>query len=171
MSTNTGWQFQCFNTTCLPYATIIVPNIRRCQMACLAQVHCHAVTFHRSPSDCELFADISNQNGNLLPNMDAVTMIVIDGTRVPPEPTTTSTTTSSSTSSSTSSTSTTTSSSTSSTSSTTSTTTTTTTTSSSRSSTSTTTSSSTSSSTSSTSSTSTTSTSTSSTSSTTTAGQ
>ncbi|CAF0731957.1 unnamed protein product [Adineta steineri] len=159
MSTNTGWQFQCFNTTCLPYATIIVPNIRRCQMACLAQVHCHAVTFHRSPSDCELFADISNQNGNLLPNMDAVTMIVIDGTRVPPEPTTTSTTTSSSTSSSTSSTSTTTTSSSSSTS---------TTTSSSTSSTSTTTSSSTSSSTSSTS---TTSTSTSSTSSTTTAGQ
>ncbi|CAF0750992.1 unnamed protein product [Adineta steineri] len=167
MSTNTGWQFQCFNTTCLPYATIIVPNIRRCQMACLAQVYCHAVTFHRSPSDCELFADISNQNGNLLANMDAVTMIVIDGTRVPPEPTTTSTTTSSSTSSSTSSTSTTTTSSSSSTS---------TTTSSMSSSTSsttstTTTTTTTSSSTSSTSSTTTTSTSTSSTSSTTTAGQ
>ncbi|CAF0732962.1 unnamed protein product [Adineta steineri] len=114
MSTMNGWQFQCSNTTCLPFTTLIVSNSRRCQMACLAQIQCTVASFHQSNSNCQLFADLSNQNGNmLLPNIEIITLIVISGTRIPSAPTTTSTTTTSTTTSSTSSTSTTTSSSTS----------------------------------------------------------
>ncbi|CAF4108499.1 unnamed protein product, partial [Adineta steineri] len=83
MSEMAGWQFQCSNTTCLPFATINVSNIHQCQIACLADVHCKAFSFHKSSSNCELFADISNQNGNLLVNMDTITMIVTHGSRIP----------------------------------------------------------------------------------------
>ncbi|CAF4187303.1 unnamed protein product, partial [Adineta steineri] len=84
MSTKAGWQFECSNSNCSPLAVVIVSNIRQCQMACLAQVHCKAISFHKSSSNCELFADISNQNGNLVSNADIITIIVMDGTRIPP---------------------------------------------------------------------------------------
>ncbi|CAF0726040.1 unnamed protein product [Adineta steineri] len=106
MSTMNGWQVQCSNTSCLPFTTLIVSNSRRCQMACLAQIQCTVASFHQSNSNCQLFADLSNQNGNMLPNIEIITMIVISGTRIPSAPTTTSTTTTSTTTSSTSSTST-----------------------------------------------------------------
>ncbi|CAF1365461.1 unnamed protein product [Adineta steineri] len=83
MSIEAGWQFQCSNTTCLPFVTVTVSNIDNCQVACLAQVDCQVLTFYRSSSNCELFADISNQNGNLSANIDTVTMIAIDRTRIP----------------------------------------------------------------------------------------
>ncbi|CAF0760375.1 unnamed protein product [Adineta steineri] len=83
MSEIAGWQLQCSNTTCLPFATITVSDTRQCHIACLAQVYCKALTFHKSSSNCELFADISNQNSNLVVNMDTITMIVTDGTRIP----------------------------------------------------------------------------------------
>ncbi|CAF1317093.1 unnamed protein product [Adineta steineri] len=83
MSTEVDWQFQCSRTTCLPFATVNVSNIENCQVACLAQVDCQALTFFRSSFGCELFANISNQNNNLTANMDTVTMIAIDGTRIP----------------------------------------------------------------------------------------
>ncbi|CAF1412270.1 unnamed protein product [Adineta steineri] len=70
MSKEVGWQFQCSNTTCLPFATVVVSNIGNCQVACLAQVQCNGATFYRSSSNCELFANVSNQNGNLTVNMD-----------------------------------------------------------------------------------------------------
>ncbi|CAF0902586.1 unnamed protein product [Adineta steineri] len=106
-------RFQCANTTCLPFINVITSRIRNCQVACLTQSQCRAATFHRSTSNCELFADMSNQNGNMLADVDTTSMNVISGTRFPSEPTTTSTSTTSSltsstTSSSTSSTSTTT---------------------------------------------------------------
>ncbi|CAF1149251.1 unnamed protein product [Adineta steineri] len=84
MSTKAGWQFQCSNSNCSPLAVVIVPNIRQCQMACLAEIHCKAISFHKSSSNCELFADISNQNYNLVLDVDTVTMIIMDGTRIPP---------------------------------------------------------------------------------------
>ncbi|CAF4141656.1 unnamed protein product [Adineta steineri] len=101
MSKEVGWQFQCSNTTCLPFATVAVSNIINCQVACLAQVQCNGASFHQSTSNCELFADISNQNGNLSANIDTVTMIVIDGTRIPLASTTSTSTISTSTSTST----------------------------------------------------------------------
>ncbi|UJR09254.1 hypothetical protein I4U23_013500 [Adineta vaga] len=92
MSMLTGWQFQCENTTCLPFMTIITPNVRKCQTNCLAQIYCQAASFQSSISRCKLFAYIHNQYSNRTVHADVVTMIVIRDTRIPPEPTTTSTT-------------------------------------------------------------------------------
>ncbi|CAF1160526.1 unnamed protein product [Adineta steineri] len=76
--------FQCANTTCLPFINTITSSIKDCQVACLAQIHCQAVTFYRSTSSCALFADMLNQNENILADADATSMIVISGTRFPP---------------------------------------------------------------------------------------
>jgi hypothetical protein len=84
MSIMTCWQFQCATTTCLPFVTAIVSNVRVCQMACLAQVQCQAASFQQSNSTCELFTDIRNQNENMSADVEAVTMIVNSGTRMPP---------------------------------------------------------------------------------------
>ncbi|CAF1265290.1 unnamed protein product [Adineta steineri] len=86
-------KFQCANTTCLPFISVITTDIRNCQFACLSQSQCRAATFHRSTSNCELFADMLNQNGNMLADVDATSMNVISGTRFPSEPTTTTSTT------------------------------------------------------------------------------
>ncbi|CAF1443645.1 unnamed protein product, partial [Adineta steineri] len=77
-------KFQCANTTCLPFINVIASNIKKCQVACLTQIQCRAATFHRSTSNCELFADVLNQNENMLADVDATSMNVISGTRFPP---------------------------------------------------------------------------------------
>ncbi|CAF4097455.1 unnamed protein product, partial [Adineta steineri] len=78
-------KFQCANTTCLPFINIITSNVRNCQVACLTQSQCRAATFHRSTSNCKLFADMSNENENMLTDVDASSMNVIRGTRFPAE--------------------------------------------------------------------------------------
>ncbi|CAF0822823.1 unnamed protein product [Adineta steineri] len=83
MSLMVDSKFQCANTTCLPFINIITTDIRSCQLACLGESQCRAVTFHRSTSNCELFADILNQNGTMLPDVDVTSMNVISGTRFP----------------------------------------------------------------------------------------
>ncbi|CAF1173217.1 unnamed protein product [Adineta steineri] len=98
MSKINGWQFQCANNTCLPFTTVTVSSMIKCQTNCLAQIHCRAVTFHKSISTCQLFDDIINQNSNMLANTDTISATVILQTRIPPEPTTTSTTSTSTTS-------------------------------------------------------------------------
>ncbi|CAF0785587.1 unnamed protein product [Adineta steineri] len=82
MSIMSGWQFQCANTTCLPFATTRMLNIRNCQIACLDQVQCQAITFHQSSSSCELFSNILNQNRNMSINAGTITMIDMSGTRL-----------------------------------------------------------------------------------------
>ncbi|CAF4201145.1 unnamed protein product, partial [Adineta steineri] len=77
-----GWQFQCANTTCLPFVTIRMLNIRNCQIGCLDQVQCQAITFHQSSSNCELFSNIFNQNRNMSINAGTITMIDMSGTRL-----------------------------------------------------------------------------------------
>ncbi len=84
MSKMVGWQFQCSTTSCLPFKTIIVSDIRRCQMACLAESLCQAASFNQLNSNCQLFTDIINQNGNMLADINTVTMISRPGTRIPP---------------------------------------------------------------------------------------
>jgi hypothetical protein len=84
MSIMTDWQFQCATTSCVPFASVIVSNIRRCQMSCLAQVKYKAASFHQSTSRCDLFTIIPNPSGNMVANMNVVTMIVIVETRIPP---------------------------------------------------------------------------------------
>jgi hypothetical protein len=83
MSVMTGWQFECVNTTCLPFATITASSVRACQIPCLAQIQCQALTFHSSTSSCQLLIKISNQNGIMLAQAETITMIVIAGTRIP----------------------------------------------------------------------------------------
>ncbi len=84
MSIMTGWQFQCTNTTCLPFFTVTTSDIRECQLACLAQVQCQAASFQQTTSSCKLFANIQNQNGNMFADVDTITMIVMSETRMPP---------------------------------------------------------------------------------------
>jgi hypothetical protein len=84
MSLMTGWQFQCATTTCSPFVTVLVSNVRACQMACLAEVQCQAASFQQANSTCDLFTDISNQDENMSADVETVTMIVISGTRMPP---------------------------------------------------------------------------------------
>ncbi|CAF1049715.1 unnamed protein product [Adineta steineri] len=85
MSTMIGWQLHCVNKTCVPCTTVIVLNIFECRTACLAKFLCKAATYHQSTSNCDLFVDLSMYNGTMLLDMNIVTMIVTDGTRIPPE--------------------------------------------------------------------------------------
>ncbi|CAF1282805.1 unnamed protein product [Adineta ricciae] len=94
MSVRNGWRYRCADTTCLPFRSVITPNIRKCETICLAQIQCEAASFHPLTLNCELFANVSDENGNVLVDMNTVTMIVIAGTRLPLEPTTSTTTTS-----------------------------------------------------------------------------
>ncbi|CAF0858610.1 unnamed protein product [Adineta steineri] len=77
-------KFQCANTTCLPFISVITTDIKNCQFACLGQSQCIAATFHRSTSNCELFNNMLNQNGNISADVDATSMNVISGTRFLP---------------------------------------------------------------------------------------
>ncbi|CAF1500168.1 unnamed protein product [Adineta steineri] len=83
MSVMNGWRFQCANTTCLPFNTVRVSNMRNCQMTCLAQIFCEAASFYTTTSNCNLFAYISNQIGSMSADTNTITMIVIAATRIP----------------------------------------------------------------------------------------
>ena len=84
MSLRRGWKFQCANTTCLPFARNNVSSILQCQTACLFYSMCKTISFYQTTSSCEMFGDMQSQLGNMLAAVDTTTMIVIDGTRIPP---------------------------------------------------------------------------------------
>ncbi|CAF0859074.1 unnamed protein product, partial [Adineta ricciae] len=84
-----GWQFQCANTTCSPFATSAALKIQDCQSACLSEVRCKAFTFRETAALCEIFTNVQSQASNMLAAVDVTTMIIMDRTRVPPEPTAT----------------------------------------------------------------------------------
>ena len=79
----TGWQFQCSNTTCSPFLTIIVTSMHKCRIACLAATYCKAVSFYHSNFNCQLFISVPNSNGNMLINAVITSMIVVPETRIP----------------------------------------------------------------------------------------
>jgi hypothetical protein len=81
MSVMTGWEFECTDTTCLPFANVIASSVRECQILCLAQVQCQAASFQQSTSSCKLFATIPNQNGDMAVDVETTTMIVISQAR------------------------------------------------------------------------------------------
>ncbi|CAF1652855.1 unnamed protein product, partial [Adineta ricciae] len=83
MSITNDHQLQCSNTTCLPFLTFIALDIHHCQIKCLTETPCEAATFHKVTSNCELLANISQTIGNMSVNLNTVTMIVINGTRIP----------------------------------------------------------------------------------------
>lgn len=81
MTVMDGWQFQCANTTCSPYFTTTTASILQCQVTCLGQTQCQAVSFRQSTSYCQLFTNGVNQSYNLEQIVATVTMIVISDTR------------------------------------------------------------------------------------------
>jgi hypothetical protein len=76
--------FQCAQSTCLPFHNVTTLDILHCQIGCLNQYQCIAATFNKSTSNCQLFNDSLNQNGNMTNEINVVTMITIFGTRYPP---------------------------------------------------------------------------------------
>ena len=84
MTIMAGWHFQCASTTCLPFVTLTASDVRQCQINCLNQIECQAASFQQSTYTCELFGYIPNQNSYISAYVDTVTMLVIDGTRIPP---------------------------------------------------------------------------------------
>ncbi|CAF4461047.1 unnamed protein product, partial [Adineta steineri] len=77
MTVMNGLKFQCTNTTCTPFLNLNTRNVLTCQMACLAQTECKAATFHLLTSNCELFTNMSNQNVNMVADLDTVSMNII----------------------------------------------------------------------------------------------
>ena len=84
MSSFNNLALQCAQTTCLPFANLTTRGVRQCQIACLVQVQCTAVTYYQPASNCQLHDSTINQNGNMSYNVNTVTIIIITGTRFPP---------------------------------------------------------------------------------------
>ncbi|CAF1420344.1 unnamed protein product, partial [Adineta ricciae] len=101
MSSVVNFTFQCAKTTCAPFVNLAKSNIRQCEMSCLGQLGCKAITYRSVSLNCQLFDNSINQNGNMSFEMNVVTMSVILGTKFPPDLTSTSTSTTTSTSSTT----------------------------------------------------------------------
>ena len=78
-----GLEFQCVNTTCASYVNETMEDILRCRIACLSSLQCKAVSFYQSTSTCQLFADESIQNANMLANSNVISLIVQSRTQMP----------------------------------------------------------------------------------------
>ncbi|CAF1076024.1 unnamed protein product [Adineta ricciae] len=83
ISTIPNGQFSCINTTCLPYSTIIVSKILYCQTNCLANIQCQAAHFHRITHQCQMFSYFTWSSASMVPDMNSITLVVSDDTRVP----------------------------------------------------------------------------------------
>ncbi|CAF1393041.1 unnamed protein product [Adineta ricciae] len=83
MTIMNGLELQCANSNCLPFVTTTAPNILQCQIHCLRQSQCKATTFQETTYKCQLFNNSADHNSNLQANIQATTMIVISGTRIP----------------------------------------------------------------------------------------
>ena len=81
MSVHNNLISQCTHTTCLAILNITTTDQFQCQIACLALVQCKVAIYYQITMSCQLFDDNLNQSGNMSYYMDAVTMIVISGTR------------------------------------------------------------------------------------------
>ncbi|CAF1590841.1 unnamed protein product [Adineta ricciae] len=79
-----GLEFQCVNTTCIPYANRTTEGVLKCRITCLSLLQCKAASFYQSALVCQLFTDTSIQNANMLGNSNVISLIVQSGTRIPP---------------------------------------------------------------------------------------
>ncbi|CAF1447772.1 unnamed protein product [Adineta ricciae] len=64
MTAMNGLEFQCANSTCLPFVTTTTLNILECQIHCLQQLQCKAITFQEKTGKCQSFINIVDQNNN-----------------------------------------------------------------------------------------------------------
>lgn len=83
MSVMPDSQFQCVDTTCLPFLVVTVSNILDCQLTCLSQVQCQAASFQQSTSSCKLFTKLQYRNIDMVAAVNTITMMVISETRIP----------------------------------------------------------------------------------------
>jgi len=58
-----------------------VSNVRACQIACLMDANCRIATFDQSINQCELFANISSENGTMIAQAGIMTLTAIDKTQ------------------------------------------------------------------------------------------
>ena len=71
------------NTACLPFSTVIVFDVLQCQINCLIQTQCKAVSFYQLFLNCMLFAYKSNTNETIFVDTNIVLLVVVDKTRTP----------------------------------------------------------------------------------------
>jgi hypothetical protein len=83
LSKMTDIKYQCVNPGCSPSTIAFVLSLRACQVVCLSDDNCRTVTFDLSNNQCELFADILSQYGNMLAQTGVVTMTAIDDKQLP----------------------------------------------------------------------------------------
>lgn len=77
-------KYECVSVGCLPSTTLFTPNLRRCQMACLAMIQCRTASFYQSTNQCDLFTDIPDEYGRLLVAVNVVTVTTTDSRRLFP---------------------------------------------------------------------------------------
>lgn len=75
-------QYQCANQSCLPSIIIYTSSLIQCQLACTNNLQCRTVTYDPSNKRCEMFADMPDQNGNLVAQGGIITMIAIDSRKL-----------------------------------------------------------------------------------------
>jgi len=71
-------RYQCVDPGCSSATIISVANLRDCEITCLSNANCRTATYDQSNSECELFADIPSQYGNLVAQAGVVTLMAID---------------------------------------------------------------------------------------------
>lgn len=83
MSILNGQKYRCGQVPCSSFLNTTVSNVRRCQMACTGNGSCAVATFQKTTSLCQLYEFSIQLNGTLIPDSDAVTMIVTENGRNP----------------------------------------------------------------------------------------
>ena len=78
MSKMNDVQYQCTNPGCSSSNIVFAANLKRCEMACLADANCRTVTFDQSNNQCQLFPDIPSQYGSMVTQPGVVTLTAID---------------------------------------------------------------------------------------------
>ena len=71
-------KYQCVSPDCSPSTVVSASNLQNCQFVCLANTECRTITFDQSTNQCEVFADIPSENGDLLTQTGVVTMTAMD---------------------------------------------------------------------------------------------
>ncbi|CAF4371189.1 unnamed protein product [Adineta steineri] len=75
-------QYQCTDPGCSSSTTMLVSNLRACEIACLLNTNCRTLTFDQSNNQCELFTDIPSQYGSLISQGDFITLTAIDNIKL-----------------------------------------------------------------------------------------
>lgn len=78
LSKITDVKYDCVIQGCSPLDTVHVLSLRACQIVCLSKIQCRTVNFYQFNNQCEMFAEMPDQYGSLLTQINVITMIAID---------------------------------------------------------------------------------------------